>query len=103
MSLDMKESEIEARLVRGVKTLGGVAYKFVSPGNVGVPDRLVILPGGRILFAELKADGGRLSKMQRYQIGRLRQLGAEVQEVRGEAGVQSFLLLCQECMRKADT
>lgn len=99
----MKESEIEARLVRGVKTLGGVAYKFVSPGNAGVPDRLVILPGGRILFAELKADGGRLSKMQRYQIGRLRQLGAEVQEVRGEAGVQSFLLLCQECMRKADT
>jgi len=35
----VKESEIEARLVRGVKALGGVAYKFVSPGNVGVPDR----------------------------------------------------------------
>ena len=47
----MKESEIEARLVRGVKALGGVAYKFVSPGNVGVPDRLVVLPGGRVIFA----------------------------------------------------
>lgn len=99
----MKESEIETRLVRGVRRLGGRAYKFVSPGNVGVPDRLVVLPGGRIIFAELKADGGRLSKMQLYQISQLRQLGAVVQEVRGEAGVQSFLLLCQECMRGADT
>lgn len=58
----MKESEIEARLVRGVKALGGVAYKFVSPGNVGVPDRLVVLPGGRVIFVELKAEGGRLSR-----------------------------------------
>lgn len=54
----MKESEIEARLVRGVKALGGVAYKFVSPGNVGVPDRVVVLPGGRVIFVELKAEGG---------------------------------------------
>ena len=98
----MKESELEQRLVRGVRRLGGRAYKFVSPGNVGVPDRLVILPGGQILFAELKTDGGRLSKMQRYQISQLRQLGVTVQEVRGEAGVQSFLLLCQEYMRGAD-
>ena len=60
----MKESEIEARLVRGVKALGGVAYKFVSPGNVGVPDRVVVLPGGRVIFVELKAEGGRLSPMQ---------------------------------------
>ena len=98
----MKESELELRLVRGVSRLGGRAYKFVSPGNVGVPDRLVILPGGIVLFAELKAPGGRLSKMQLYQISQLRQLGAVVQEVRGEAGVQSFLLLCQEYMRGAD-
>lgn len=98
----MKESELELRLVRGVSRLGGRAYKFVSPGNVGVPDRLVILPGGQILFAELKADTGRLSKMQRYQISQLHRPGAVVQEVRGEAGVQSFLLLCQEYMREAD-
>ena len=71
----MKESEIEARLVRGVKALGGVAYKFVSPGNVGVPDRLVVLPGGRVIFVELKAEGGRLSPMQRQQLARLRRLG----------------------------
>lgn len=98
----MKESELELRLVRGVKALGGRAYKFVSPGNVGVPDRLVVLPGGRVLFAELKADGGRLSKMQLYQIAQLRRLGTMVQEVKGEAGVQNFLLLCQEYMKEGD-
>lgn len=91
----MKESEIEARLVRGVKALGGRAYKFVSPGNIGVPDRMVVLPGGRILFAELKTDTGRLSKMQIHQIAQLRLLGAEVWEVWGESGVADFLGLCQ--------
>lgn len=92
----MKESELEARLVRGVKALGGRAYKFVSPGNVGVPDRLVVLPGGRILFAELKTDSGRLSRMQLHQIDELRRLGAEVWEVWGENGVRDFLALCRE-------
>lgn len=51
----MRESDIERRLVQGVKKLGGRAYKFVSPGNVGVPDRLVVLPGGVVLFVEVKA------------------------------------------------
>ena len=69
----MKESEIEARLVRGVKALGGVAYKFVSPGNVGVPDRVVVLPGGRVIFVELKADA---------------------REVKSETGVARFLEDC---------
>ena len=90
----MKESEIEARLVRGVKVLGGVAYKFVSPGNVGVPDRLVVLPGGRMIFVELKAEGGRLSPMQRRQMTRLHQLGADAREVKGVAGVAQFLEDC---------
>ena len=54
----MREAEIEARLVRGVKEAGGLCYKFVSPGNPGVPDRLILLPGGRILFVELKTPGG---------------------------------------------
>ena len=57
----MRESDIERRLVQGVKKLGGRAYKFVSPGNVGVPDRLVVLPGGIVLFVEVKAPDGRLS------------------------------------------
>ncbi len=95
----MIESQLEARLVQGVKALGGIAYKFVSPGNRGVPDRLVVLPGGRLLFAELKADGGRLSRMQAYQLESLRRLGAEVWTVWGENGVQEFLDACRRYVK----
>ena len=87
----MREADLEARLVRGAKAVGGVAYKFVSPGSVGVPDRLVVLPGGKIVFVELKAEDGRLSRMQVYQIAQLRGLGADVRVVKGAAGVEEFL------------
>ena len=92
----MKESDLEARLVRGVKALGGAAYKFVSPGNAGVPDRLVVLPGGIVAFVELKAEGGRLSPMQRRQITRLLELGADVTVVQGAEGVARYLECCRE-------
>ena len=95
----MVESQLEARLVQGVKALGGIAYKFVSPGNRGVPDRLVVLPGGRLLFAELKADGGRLSRLQAYQLESLGALGAEVCTGRGETGVQEFLDACRRYVK----
>lgn len=87
----MREADLEARLVRGVKAAGGLAYKFVSPGSVGVPDRLVVLPGGRVVFVELKADGGRLSRMQVYRIAQLRGLGAAVRVVKGAEDVKKFL------------
>lgn len=92
----MLEKDIERRLVRGVKALGGKAYKFTSPGNAGVPDRLILLPGGKIIFAELKADDGRLAPSQRLQIGELRRLGAEVYEIWGLTEVDSFLQTCRE-------
>ena len=53
----MREKQIEQRLSQRVKQLGGVAFKFVSPGMDGMPDRLILLPGGRAAFAELKAPG----------------------------------------------
>lgn len=53
----MREKTIEAKLVQAVRTKGGLAPKFTSPGLDGVPDRLVLLPGGRIAFIELKAPG----------------------------------------------
>ena len=56
----MKESQVERRLVEGVRKLGGVCMKFVSPGTPGVPDRLIITATGRIIFAELKTETGRL-------------------------------------------
>lgn len=71
----MRESAIEAYLRDRVKELGGKAYKFVSPGNTGVPDRLVCLPGGRVIFVELKAPGKKPTAMQLAQQRRLAELG----------------------------
>ncbi len=59
--MHMKESTIEARLVREVKKRGGLCYKFVSPDNAGVPDRIVITPEGRTIFVELKTLVGHLA------------------------------------------
>ena len=87
----MLEKEIEKRLCDGVKKLGGYAYKFTSPGNDGVPDRMVIMPGGDITFVELKTDTGKLSKLQDFQIRRLKKLGCKVRVVRGENGAEAFL------------
>ena len=60
------EKHIEAHLVSQIKKLGGVAYKFVSPANRGVSDRIVCLPDGSTWFIELKAPGGRLSPLQQH-------------------------------------
>lgn len=87
----MLEKDIEKRLVQGVKKLGGKAYKFVSPGNVGVPDRIVVLPPGRIIFVELKTDTGRLSPMQTVQIKQLEDMGADVRVVQGIDELEDFL------------
>ncbi|MGN8636613.1 VRR-NUC domain-containing protein [Eubacterium pyruvativorans] len=89
----MREREIEKLLVRYVKFLGGRAYKFVSPGNAGVPDRIVILPGGRVDFVELKTDTGQLSRIQQAQINRLRSLGCNVSVVKGVQGLAVFFHL----------
>lgn len=55
----MLEKEIEAHLVRRVKEAGGIAYKFTSPQRRSVPDRLVLMPGGRALFVECKRPGAK--------------------------------------------
>ena len=67
----MRENEIERRLAVSVKRMGGMAVKFVSPGLAGVPDRIVLLPGRKIAFVELKALG---KKPRPQQIKRMRQL-----------------------------
>ena len=53
----MLETNLEKRCVAHVRKLGGKAYKWVCPGSVGVPDRICIFPGGKILFLELKRPG----------------------------------------------
>ncbi len=86
----MQEKEIEKILVAEVKKLGGRAYKWMSPGNDGVPDRIVVFPNRTPIFVELKADNGKLSALQKVQIDRLKSLGQHVKVVKGIDGLSQF-------------
>lgn len=86
-----KESEIEKILVEEVRKAGGRAPKWVSPGNVGVPDRIVFLPGRtQPLFIELKADTGRLSGPQKVWAAWLRNMQQHVRTVYGMRGLEEL-------------
>lgn len=87
----MTEKQIESRMVRMVRERGGLSYKFVSPGEAGVPDRLVLLPDGRIIFVELKTLVGSLQRIQRWQIGRMREKGADVRVLHGWDAIRAFV------------
>ncbi len=86
----MKESRIERILVDEIRKAGGRAYKWVSPGNDGVPDRIVILPDRPPIFIELKTESGRLTKRQETQIRRLQRLGQDTRVVKGARGLAQF-------------
>lgn len=87
----MLEREIEKKLVNGVRKLGGRAYKFVSPGNDGVPDRIIVFRDMAPVFVELKTETGKLSKLQKIQIKRLRELRQDVRVLYGLKDVNEFL------------
>jgi len=86
----MLEKEIEKILVTEVKRLGGRAYKWVSPGNDGVPDRIVIFPDQMPIFVELKTDMGRLTALQKVQCKHLIDLGQRVEIIHGIEGLIFF-------------
>lgn len=74
----MREKQIENKLASKVKQIGGIAMKFVSPGFDGMPDRLVLVPDGRIAFVELKAPGKKPRPLQHSRHRLLRSLGFRV-------------------------
>lgn len=74
----MKEKTLERMLVYAVRNMGGFALKFVSPGLAGVPDRLVLLPDGKMAFVEMKAPGQKPRPLQQLRHGQLRELGFRV-------------------------
>ena len=73
-----REKYLEQKLVKAVKAAGGMCPKFVSPGMSGMPDRLVLLPGGRLSFVEVKAPGRKPRPLQTYRHDQLRALGFPV-------------------------
>ena len=74
----MYERTIEQKLAARVKAMGGIAPKFTSPGFDGMPDRLVLLPGGRMGFVELKTPGKKPRALQLARHRLLQRLGFNV-------------------------
>ena len=92
----MRERDVERYLRERVKQLGGRAYKFVSPGNNGVPDRIVMLPGGKLFFVELKAPGKETTALEDAQIDRISKLGQDVFVVDSKEKVDNILAVSNE-------
>lgn len=86
------EAKIEQELKYRMNKLGGIAYKFTSPGNAGVPDRIVIFPYKPPVFVELKTAKGKLSRLQEAQIRKIKKLGQEVHVIYGIQGLARFFV-----------
>lgn len=100
----MLEKEIERRLRVEVKAVGGLCLKWESPGCAGVPDRMILLPGGHILFVELKAPGKKERPLQAAIQRILRNLGFEVySSVDSLDKVQAIVDRCREVMAHEKT
>ena len=89
--MEKSEKQIEQSLVNTIKSAGGIAPKFVSPGFSGMPDRLILLPEGHMAFAELKAPGKKPRKLQvaRHQL--LRRLGYQVFVIDSPEGLSDII------------
>jgi hypothetical protein len=87
----MLEKDIEKKLRKQVKKLGGVALKLTSPGRAGVPDRLILFPGGRVVFVETKAPGKNLRPLQKKRFKQLRDLGFRAVKIDSVEGVGELI------------
>lgn len=87
----MNEKLIERKLREGVARLGGRAYKFSSPQNAGVFDRLVLMPGGQTWFVELKTTGKKLTPLQEVFKRQVEELGFQARLIDDEKTLNEFL------------
>ena len=88
----MSEKEIESYFKKQVESIGGLCYKLTCPGVAGVPDRMCLLPDGKVAFVEVKAAGGKLSARQKRVIGDMAVRGHSVRVVRSLADVDILIL-----------
>ena len=96
-----KESEktLEARLVREIEARGGMALKYTSQYHRGIPDRIVLLPGGCTIFVELKSTGQKPTKLQMHAIRKLIQMGHWVEIIDRTGLLDSFLRAVDELIK----
>ena len=90
------ERDIEKALVAMIKRRGGLCLKWVCPGWAGVPDRIILLPGGHIIFAELKRPkGGKVSPLQQWWREKLSELGFDHYYIYNHENVKGLELILQ--------
>lgn len=89
----IREARVERKLREAAEAAGGRAYKFLSPGVIGVPDRIVVLPGGRVCFVEVKAPGMRPRPSQRHVLRELYALEVRVATVDNETTARRLVEL----------
>ena len=85
------ESQLERKFCDKIKHFGGLPLKFISPGRAGVPDRIVLLPGGKIYFVELKNEVGKTSIIQEYVFEKFERLGFKVKIINSVESLNNFL------------
>lgn len=73
--LDMTEADIQRKMIEKVEKLGCLVIKIIRANKSGIPDLLILVPGGKAVFVEVKKPGGKPSKLQEYYIAKLRLLG----------------------------
>ncbi len=87
----MREKIIEQKFREAVKAAGGLALKFASPGFDGVPDRLALLPDGKMAFVEVKAPGEKPRPLQLSRHRLLRRLGFKVYVLDDESQIGGII------------
>jgi len=87
----MSEKYLEGKLVKAVKAAGGIAPKFTSPGTDGMPDRILLFPGGKLAFVEVKRHGQKPTPLQMARHGMLRKLGFLVYVLDDETQINQIL------------
>lgn len=84
------EKDVESALVKRVKALGGLCEKFTSPGRRSVPDRIITMPGGQIIFVELKRPNAKPTEAQKRDHERRRELGCDVRVIDNLEDARAF-------------
>lgn len=85
------EKDLERKLSQGVKKLLGLSFKFVPLLVSGIPDRICLLPGGRIFFAEIKTTKQKPKKLQLFWHAKLRKLGFRVEVIDTSEQIENIL------------
>ena len=99
--MEVLEKEIEKKLKKMIERHGGLCLKWVCPGWLGVPDRICLLPGGFVIFVELKRpEGGKQSAMQRWWAQKLSKLGFLHLWVKCSEDISAVELLIRDNWRK---